>query len=182
MGYPYAIGETVYLRAVERDDIERCLRWINDPEVTRFLVAGRKPATRKRQEEWIDKANATEHEMVFAICLVENDLHIGNCGLHEIDPVDRRAVVGILIGERSMQSKGHGTAAMRLLLDHAFETLNLERVQLSVYSNNPRAQRVYERLGFKHEGVLRKNRYKRGEYVDEIVMGLLRAEWSELTR
>ena len=64
-----------------------------------------------------------------------------------------------------------------LLVRHAFETLNLNRVWLHVYEDNPRAVRVYEKVGFKKEGVLRQESFRHGRYWDTITMAVLREEW-----
>jgi len=66
---------------------------------------------------------------------------------------------------------------MRLLVNHAFKTLNLNRVALQVYANNPRAVRSYEKVGFVHEGRKRQGMYKDGEYIDIMLMSVLRSEW-----
>jgi diamine N-acetyltransferase len=57
--------------------------------------------------------------------------------------------------------------------------LNLNRIFLRVYENNPRAIRAYEKTGFVHEGRLRQGHFHNGEYLDVLLMGVLRAEWQE---
>jgi RimJ/RimL family protein N-acetyltransferase len=66
---------------------------------------------------------------------------------------------------------------MRLLLQHGFDTLNLNRVYLRVYANNVRATRCYEKAGFVLEGRMRKAHYQNGEYFDILLMSILRSEW-----
>jgi RimJ/RimL family protein N-acetyltransferase len=74
-------------------------------------------------------------------------------------------------------NQGYGTDAMRLLLRHGFETLNLNRIMLDVYDTNPRAVRSYEKAGFIHEGRKRQGMYKNGRYIDILQMSVLREEW-----
>ena len=64
------------------------------------------------------------------------------------------------------------------MLQHGFETLNLHRIYLRVYSTNPRARRSYEKAGFVLEGTLREAVYRHGKYADIHVMSVLRSEWS----
>ncbi len=68
---------------------------------------------------------------------------------------------------------------MSLLLRHAFNTLNLNRVGLRVYETNPRAIQSYRKAGFVEEGRLRQEEYRNGEYIDVICMSILRSEWQD---
>jgi RimJ/RimL family protein N-acetyltransferase len=181
MAYPFRTGARVYLRAAERDDNDRCMRWISDPEVNQYLIAGRYPINTAKQNDWFEQGNASKTDVIFAICLRDGDRHIGNCGLHHIDFVDGRAEIGILIGEHDVRGQGFGTEAVSLLCDYAFTVLNLNRIQLGVFENNERARRCYLKVGFKDEGRLRQNRYKNGRHVDELLMSVLREEWRALS-
>lgn len=173
----YLVGERVYLRPLELEDLDRCFRWIMDPEVNRYLLGPRLPLNRLREEEWLRSLYRSDRDMVFAICLKEGDRHIGNCGLHRISWLDRFAELGIVIGEPDCWGKGYGTEAVRLLLDYAFRVLNLNRVELHVFATNERAIRSYRKVGFQEEGRLRKRRFVQGAYVDELVMAILREAW-----
>ena len=66
---------------------------------------------------------------------------------------------------------------MRLLIAHGFDVLNLHRIELAVYENNPRAMKSYTKLGFVEEGRLRQKRFKNGRWLDEVIMSILRTEW-----
>ena len=91
---------------------------------------------------------------------------IGSCQLHGIHPVHRSAELQIRIGEAGERGRGHGTEAVTLLVDFAFRDLNLRRVALHVLATNERALKMYERIGFVREGVLREAAHVDGEYVD----------------
>lgn len=104
---------------------------------------------------------------------------IGNCGFHNIDWRNRNAEMGVFIGDKSHWDQGFGTEVMRLLLRHGLKTLNLQRICLRVYENNPRAIRSYEKAGFAHEGRLRQAVFQDGEYLDLLYMSVLRPEWQE---
>jgi RimJ/RimL family protein N-acetyltransferase len=66
---------------------------------------------------------------------------------------------------------------MRLVIGHAFTTMNLNRIWLHVFDFNARARRVYEKLGFRLEGQLRQDHFCEGKYHDTLILGLLREEW-----
>jgi len=178
MKTPFLIGSTVYLRAIEREDAALAQAWINDPEVN-FFMRTNWPLNRQAEEQFIDKIAQSEHDLVLMMVRREGDLPLGLTGFHQIDYFRRHAMFGITIGAKEEWGKGYGTEATRLMVAHAFATLNLNRVWLHVYEYNARAQRTYEKVGFKKEGVLRQDHYRQGRYWDTIAMGILRAEWKE---
>lgn len=172
-------GERIRLRAVEREDVKKFVEWINDPEVT-FGLALYLPMSVADEERWFDGlANRNPNERPLAIEMREGDgwRLIGNSGLYQIDTVARSAEVGIMIGDKSVWNHGLGTEAMGLLLRHGFETLNLNRIFLQVYADNPRARRSYEKAGFALEGTQREAVFKRGKFGDVHTMSVLRREW-----
>ena len=172
-------GKRIRLRAVERSDVEKFHQWINDPEVTEGLALYL-PMSMRDEEGWFDGlASRPPQEKPLAIDCLEGTAWrlIGNSGFFDIDPRARSAEVGIMIGDKSDWNKGYGTEAMGLLLRHGFETLNLNRVCLRVYSSNPRAIRSYEKSGFILEGRMREAVYQRGAYGDVLIMSVLRSQW-----
>lgn len=174
-------GERIRLRAIERQDLPRFVEWLNDPEVRQGLLL-HLPMSQAQEENWFEdmlKRPPAEHPMVIEVNEENEWMMIGNCGLHNIDWRCRSAEVGIFIGEKRLWNKGYGTEAMSLLLKHGFETLNLNRIALDVYENNPRAVRAYEKAGFVHEGRKRKAMFKEGKYLDILVMSVLREDWFE---
>jgi RimJ/RimL family protein N-acetyltransferase len=173
---PFRIGKRIYFRPVEREDAGVLQPWFNDPEVTRTLRAWR-PYNLAQETETLEKLTKDESSIVLAIALRADDRLIGTVGLTHIDHRNGNAEFGIAVGDRKSQNKGYGTEATRLILDFAFATLNLHRVRLCVYANNPRGLHVYEKVGFVKEGVLRQETYRESRYWDVIVMGILRSEW-----
>jgi len=171
----FLIGTKVYLRPLEEADAAESHVWLNDPEVRRTLAARAGPYTEAMSREWI-RAVDFRTTMGFAIVVRENDLHVGNCDLREINPIDRNASLGIVIGRKDTWGNGFGTEAVGLLCRYAFEGLGLHRVSISCYANNARGLRLYARLGFVVEGRRREQVFVDGRFVDEFVLGLLRDE------
>ncbi len=171
-------GERIYLRAMETTDLDACVRWVNDPEVTQYLGVGVWPYSRLAEQAWLERVTRGESQTDrhFAICLADSGRHIGNAGLHAIDWISRRAELGILIGEKDCWSQGYGTDTVKTLTRFAFHQVNLRKVMLHVFSHNPRAIRCYEKCGFQEEGRLRKHHFTNGVYVDQIAMGLFGPE------
>ena len=173
-------GKLVRLRALEPEDAERAYRWINDREVTQFLMA-RYPFSLAAERDWAAQASKTNdyHDLRFVIETLDG-VEIGICGLHHGRPEDRLADLGIMIGEKEYWSQGYGTDAMLTLLRFAFYQMNLNKVTLGVFEINPRARAVYEKCGFIEEGRGREEYYQDGRYIDVIRMGVLRREFEAL--
>lgn len=171
-------GMLVNLRAREASDLDRMYRWINDREVTRFLGM-RYPISLAAEEAWVNNnvsAPGSYGNVRFAI-ETKDGVHIGTVNFHQTLPEDRRASLGIMIGEKEYWSKGYGTDAMRTLLRFGFEEMNLHRIELTVHAGNERALACYRKCGFVEEVRLRQHRYAQGAYHDTLWMGILREEW-----
>ena len=170
-------GERLYLRAIERDDLQRCHDWIND-EGLRATLAQRYPMSLAQEADWVERTSRGQDvsRLTFAICLYDGDRHIGNCGLEAIERDNGVATFGILIGEADCRGKGLGEEATRTLCRFAFDEMGLHKIRLDVYASNASAVRTYERVGFRREGVLREEAYRGGRYIDVLRMGLLRGE------
>lgn len=174
-------GEDIRFRAPERTDIPRFTKWLNDPEVRTGLLLYL-PLSLDSEEKWFDdmlKRPAEEQPLVIEVLNEGAWEMIGNIGLHNIDYRCRSAEVGIFIGEKALWNRGYGTKAMRLLLKHGFETLNLNRIMLDVFEDNHGAIRTYEKSGFTLEGRKRQAVFKNGSYYDILIMSILRSEWKE---
>ncbi len=172
-------GKRLRLRAPERQDLPQFVAWLNDPEVIAGLLISL-PLSLAEEEQWFGgmlQRPAEERPLVIEVRRDEDWLMIGNCGFHNMDWRCRSGEVGIFIGDKRYWNQGYGTEAMRLLLRHGFNTLNLNRIFLEVYESNPRAVRSYEKAGFLHEGRKREAMFKDGQYTDILLMSVLRSEW-----
>ena len=164
----------VYLRALEQSDLERTHRWHNDPKLYGSLTQPFRFVSTHAEATWLERRIAYSAEEVnLAICAVGTDEHVGNIYLRNIDWVARTAGLHIFIGDGEMRSRGYGGAAIRLLCDYAFGTLNLRKIHLRVLSDNEAALKAYERAGFISEGVLRAHVFKDGAYRDLVMMALV---------
>ena len=136
----------------------------------------RGPISREQQQKWFEALDRDDSKVVFAICWNATDEHIGNVSLREIEKVDRNARFSIFIADDNYRGNGAGSAAARLILDCAFHSLKLHKVYLKATSTYQPAIGMYRKLGFVEEGCLREHEYNRGEYVDEILLGILARE------
>jgi len=177
---PFLIGDRIYLRPLEMDDLDRCQRWFNDPQVRQFLDTTY-PLSREAERSILERIAGQPigpgSDIILAIALKADDQHIGNAGLHHINTIDRNAELGIAVGEKDMWQKGYGTEASRQLVEFGFAALNLHRIYLRVHSNNPRARATYQKIGFQPEGIWRQAIFRDGRYQDVVLMGLLRGDY-----
>ncbi|UCD99505.1 MAG: GNAT family N-acetyltransferase [Chloroflexota bacterium] len=174
-------GERVRLRHVERGDLAKFVEWLNDPEVYQGLSIY-SPLSVAEEEDWFEKmlkGPQDERPMSIEAKQDEGWQLIGNCSFFRIDWRNRATELGIFIGDKAFWDRGYGTEAINLLLKHGFFTLNLHRIFLRVYEDNPRAIRAYEKAGFIHEGRMRQAEFHDGQFHDVLLMSVIRREWTE---
>lgn len=169
-------GGKVNLRPLNKEtDLKKCVRWINNPEINRYLNVFL-PVTENAEAGWFDRHDNDKENVVLAIETTDGEL-IGVMGLHQINWRDRTATTGAYIGEQKYRGKGHGTEAKMLLLNYAFNTLNLRKVNSSVISYNKPSLAYNQKCGYRIEGRRRQQYYKEGRYRDEIILGLFKKDW-----
>jgi RimJ/RimL family protein N-acetyltransferase len=169
-------GEKVILRPIKMSDAPRFVKWLNNPEVHKFLQT-RRHLSLAFERKWLRNALKSKSNINLAI-ETKDGTHIGSASL-EINADHNRAVFGIVIGDKNYWDHGLGSEAGRLIIDYGFKKLKLHRIELGVLEYNPRAMKVYKRLGFKKEGVNSEHILFRGKYYDDIHMGLLDREWKK---
>ncbi len=170
-------GNKIYLRAISKSDVnQNYLNWLNDKETTKGLASGLFPSTLEELEQFVGRAIQNKDVVLFAICDASNDHHVGNIKIDHFDWVSRTCELGLLIGDKNYWGKGVGYEACHLALSYAFQTLNIRKVILAVYNNNPAALGLYKKLGFQLEGSLRQQVFDGGEYFDKHYMGLFAEE------
>jgi len=177
-------GELVRLSAFDPEEIAKAyVNWTRDSELQR-LFGSEASALRSAKseisffEKMVKEDNPANH--FFSIRKLDDNRLLGDINLDVINEWGSRdAFVGLGIGDRNDWGKGYGTDAMKIMLHFAFTELNLRRVTLTVFEYNPRAIRSYEKVGFQHEGRLRKILLRDGKRWDMLYMGILAEEWKE---
>lgn len=169
-------GGNIYLRPLSLRDSDSLLIALSDPEI-RFLTNTHSNFTRSQIEEHIEKNNQDNSRYDFAICDIEDDSYIGELSILDIDLDNLSAGFRIAINKQANMNKGYGSEAISLVLDFVFNHLELNRLELEVYSHNQRAIRAYEKAGFIKEGVLRQAIIFKDQYYDEIIMAILKDDY-----
>jgi RimJ/RimL family protein N-acetyltransferase len=175
------VGEKIMLRGLELSDLDVIMRYWNNLELRNLLAgADQGPVSFTEEEEWIRnkwKERQEKKGFYFAIETIADRKMIGTTALMAIDWTSRSATFGISIYDPVNWGKRYGRETTKLILEYAFNVLNLNRVELETLESNVRAQRCYRAVGFREVGRKRKARYVNGELRDEIIMDLLRDEW-----
>lgn len=176
---PIIANGSVYLRPAERADLPTFVRWLADARTTRTLAL-RSPISLASEEQWFGRLLERQGSVLwhFVICRSADDRPVGAIDLHDVDLVNGSASLGIVIGDPADTGLGYGSDALRALLGFGFGELRLERIALDVYAFNERARRVYERVGFVHEGTMRHAMFRDGVHHDVHRMSMLRSEWA----
>jgi len=173
-------GKKTRLRALEKSDLAKVWEWINDEEVMWFWGEPCNTQSLAEVEQWFARlqevAGYASKQFVIE---AEEGTSIGRIFYEHLDTKHQRTEVGILIGQKEYWERGYGTDAMLAFLDYLFNELGLHRVYLRLQSYNARALKSYQKCGFTQEGILRHNTFARGEYHDDLVMGILRDEFNQ---
>lgn len=149
-----------------------------DPEAAR-LTGCKSAFTREEVLAFIDRAVRDPEQYLFLVIAPDGRI-IGESVINEIDLRLRRANFRTGIYQAAERGKGIGTWIVETTRDFAFAQLKLHRLELDVFSFNPRAARVYEKCGFRREGVLRDAVLDGDRYGDDILMAILEDEWKQL--
>lgn len=173
------VNENIYLRQLQVQDA---------PLVYKQLDSSRKGL--RKFLPWVDYNTNEEHSVRFiqlmqrkaeeqeavAMGVWYKDELCGVIDLHGWDHQLQKAEIGYWIAE-GFQQKGIATAACRALISHAFKKLRLNKIEIRFVLQNERSGKIPIRLGFSREGILRHNAKLHGQFVDMVVMGILRQDW-----
>ncbi|MDD4805188.1 MAG: GNAT family protein [Candidatus Cloacimonetes bacterium] len=169
------IGEKCYLSPVSLEDAERYTEWVNDLEIGQFVLFSAQVVDIDKERDILKHLMA--HSIIFAIVEKDTNKVIGNCGLHNVNEVNRNASFGIFIGEKTYWNQGIGAEATSLILDFGFNIMNLNSISLEVVKFNRRAVKCYEKVGFKYVGARRNAQFMAGEYHDILIYDILASEF-----
>ena len=168
----------VTLTPLEEADADALYRWHNAPGVRDLTMGFRLPVQRQSVQDWIraQASQANSSRVVYAIRA--SGSFVGVVQLHSLDAYQRKGNLGVFVGDPGQRGNGIGTIASTLIVDYAFNGLDLRKVSLEVIDTNSSAIDIYEKIGFKLEGVKRKDYFVDGAYVDVRIYSILREEFT----
>ncbi|MDN3434309.1 GNAT family protein [Pseudoalteromonas sp. APC 3356] len=165
----------IYLRELSIADVEALNQWRNTKGTVDFLGANFRYVDIAIDTKWFENYQKNRTNNVrLAICCKETDELFGAVYLLNIDWLNRNTEFAIWLGDESSRGQGIGERATALALEHAFLDLNLHKVYLTVLETNKAAIGLYDKVGFKGEGVLVDAVYKNGKYTNMISMAMIK--------
>ena len=173
------IGSTIYLRRLTESDVsKRYVQWLNDPETNRYMEYRFAVWTMEKLINYMrQRQNKTEY--FFAICMLDNNLHIGNIKLGSINWDHLSADIGLMIGDKTRRGIGLGTEAIRLVTDFAFTKIKLQKLLAGAYIDNVASIKAFEKCGFSREGRLKEHSYSDGKRIDVILLGYTATDFAK---
>lgn len=171
-------GRLVRLRAIEKKDLKKLRDWRNDPDVKKFTREYRE-LSMQNQLQWLESLAKDRNTIMFAVETKKGKL-IGCTGLTYIDWKNRKAEVSIYIGDKKYRKRGYGTDTLNTLMKYGFEELDLHMLFGEIFEYNEANIRLFEKCGFKRDGILRHRLYRDGKYWNSIFYSVLEDEWKKM--
>lgn len=174
---PTLTGEKVVLRPIVASDADHMWADLQDEE-SRRLTGTHQTFERHVIDRWCASRADQSDRLDLAVIDRATGRWAGEVVINELDEDNHACGFRIALGPGG-RNRGLGTEATRMIVDHVFDTVDeprIHRIELEVYAFNPRAMAVYEKAGFVREGVRRASLFWDGEYVDTVVMGILRSD------
>jgi len=174
---PILKGPRITLRPLKLSDAPNYVRWFSDKKVIKYL-SNQEPLTLKKEYKYIKNLARDKNNINYAI-INEEKKHIGSAGFVTFNIKDKRAVFGIVIGEKDQWGKGYAGECIKLLANYLFKKLKFNRFELYVYTENARGVKAYQKAGFVLEGIKRKYHFNKvtRKFEDAAFMGMLREDW-----
>lgn len=176
---PHLIGNTIMLREYRTEDLPAIRKWVNDENSTRYLSSlFWLPQSYENTEDFLRAmVQGSGNSANYVIARKEDQSYVGQIDLMGINWKMHCGTIGMVVGSEEDRGRGVGAEALGLMLRYAFQTLNMERVELEVNMDNERALHCYRNAGFVLEGVKRHAYFHGGRYVDMGFMSVLAGEW-----
>lgn len=163
------VTQNLYLRPMSVSDVsQEYVTALNDTEVVRLTEARHQKWDNESARRYVVESNAEGISQLIGVFLRKSAKHIGNIRLSNFSARHKRAELGIMIWDKSQWSKGYGAESLMAITDYAFNRLELHKICADYYSVNLASARMFEKAGFKIEGVFKEHFLLDGVYVDSV--------------
>jgi len=167
----YNMSKKLELKKISKYDLEIIVKWRNDPKIMKynrqfFLL------NMKHQLRWFNDLSKKDSEQrMFVFKYNGNTIGVG--GLIHLDKKNRSAEVSIILGETKLQHRGLGTRALQLLVNYAFQKLKLHRIEAEIFEYNKISVKLFERLNFKREAILKDSLWRNGRWWNVYIFSII---------
>ena len=169
------IGETIYLRALEPEDLEFLYLVENDENIW-HVSNTQTPYSKFLIRQYLQNAHQDIYEakqLRLVICESESDKTIGLIDLFDFDPKNHRAGIGILIHNTNYRGQGFGKQALQLLIDYSFNQLQIHNLYANIGTQNENSLHLFATFGFEKVGIRKEWNYIGNQYEDEVIFQLI---------
>ena len=169
-------GKRIILRALKKEDLDKMFPLMDNKEIC-DLIGEVYPTTEGEMNEYYDRLQKTDNRISFVVINKETNEIIGETGLLRIFAPWRTSDLSIIIWDKKYWYKGYGKEIAKLIMDYAFNDINIHRLAIGVVGFNENAIKFWKSVGFKEEGRQIEGYYKNGQYSDFIMMYILEEEY-----
>ena len=170
-------GENVNLLPLNLEHIKLYVKWENNPKVRKFSRNAFPVTIEEYKKRLKPEETNSRTRVLFEIWHKKDKKPIGFAEIHDISWHDRRALIGLLIGETEYWGHNLATEAGKMLIEYGFKELNLNKLYTAIFSPNIASWRCAEKIGMTREAVLKDHVYIDGKYYDDFKYAIFRNQW-----
>ncbi len=172
-------GKQVNFCKITKNDLATLQKWRNSSEIwpynTQYVLLNM-----INQQQWYEQITQKNSERVMFMVTDKMGKPIGICGLIHINLKAKIASVAIIIGEKKYQNKGFGTEILQMLLCYGFNQIRLHRIEAEVFTYNQASAKLFKKLNFKQEVILRDSLWRNGKWWDILILSILQNEYTRI--
>lgn len=177
------IGKNVFIRPINIEDVnQKYLNWLNDKDVNFYLETRHKKQNIKSINEYVLNAIKNRNIYMFAICLNNSLIHIGNIKLGPVNEYHNTADISYFLGDKKFWGRGLASEAVKLITSFAFNDLGLDKCNAGVYESNIASSKVLEKAGYTREGCIKSafkiNNLDTEKRENHILFGILKKDFN----
>ena len=164
-------GNRLVLKILYPENVTQSyLDWMRDEDIIQFMECREKTYELEDLKDYAKRVAESHNDFLFGIYTSDDNVHIGNIKIGEINQLHKFGNLGLIIGEKKYWGKGYGTVAIKLATEYAFNKLHLNKLIAGIYGNNTGCCKAFIKAGYNEVGRLKKHRLHKDEYVDQIIM------------
>lgn len=170
-------GKKIYLRALEMEDMDFMFSLVNNQEFAYWEGKNEFPISSKQQREWFEKNFKTGYR--FIICENGSDERMGYISFKITDDISRKGLLALKLVEVA-RGKKIGTDSLKTITSFLFNKANLNRLYTHIIAYNKASLALFEKCGWKVEGIERQGIYMNGKYHDNVLLAVLKENYSSI--
>jgi RimJ/RimL family protein N-acetyltransferase len=174
------MNKNLYLRAFEYEDLNFINKLRNDDEIFKFTCGNKYHISSERDKKWIEDKIFNNYNQIYLVSSTIDGIPVGYICATDLDYVNRKAQIGGIVIAREFAGQGYGAGTVKSLLNHLFGEIGMNMVYLFVLEDHKVAISMYEKLGFKEDGLIRNYVYKQNRFHNAYIYSILKSEYDQL--